>query len=33
MVISKKEDSCKTPGKQGPENSAPEPNKINAFTP
>jgi len=33
MVITNKEDSRKTPVKQGPENSAPEPNKINASTP
>ena len=33
MVTTKKEDSRKTPGKQGSENSAPEPNKINASTP
>ena len=32
MVTSKKEDSRKTPGHQGSENSAPEPNKINAST-
>ena len=33
MVTTNKEDSRKTPVKQGPENSAPEPNKINASTP
>ena len=32
MVISNKKHSRKTPGKQGPENSAPEPNRINAST-
>jgi hypothetical protein len=33
MVRANKEDSRKTPVKQGPENSAPEPNKISASTP
>jgi len=33
MVTSNKKDSCKTSGKQGPENRAPEPNRINASTP
>jgi hypothetical protein len=33
MVTNKKEDSLKTAGKQGPRESAPEPNKINASTP
>lgn len=33
MVISKKKHSGKTPGKQGSENTAREPNKINASTP
>src|SRR6204780_5798878 len=33
MVTDRKKDSRKTPGKQGPEGSAPEPNKINASTP
>jgi hypothetical protein len=33
MVTDKKKDSHKTPGKQGPEDSASEPNKINASTP
>ena len=33
MGTDRKKDSHKTPGKQGPENSAPEPNKINASTP
>ena len=33
MVTSKKEDSRKTPGKQGSGDSVPEPNKINASTP
>jgi len=33
MVTDRKKDSRKTPGKQGPEDGAPEPNKINASTP
>jgi hypothetical protein len=33
MVIDKKKHSRKTPGKQGSESTAPEPNKINASTP
>src|SRR5215475_8092041 len=33
MVINNKKNNRKTPAKQGPENSAPEPNKINAATP
>jgi Transposase DDE domain group 1 len=33
MVTDRKKDSRKTPGKQGPEGSAPEPHKINASTP
>ncbi len=33
MVTDRKKDSQKTPGKQGAEDSAPEPNKINASTP
>src|SRR5580704_12841671 len=33
MVTDRKKDSRKWPGKQGPEGSAPEPNKINASTP
>jgi hypothetical protein len=33
MVTDRKQDSCKTPGKQGPQDSEPEPNKINASTP
>ena len=33
MVTDKKKDSHKTPGKQGSEDGAPEPNKINASTP
>jgi DDE family transposase len=33
MVTDRKKDSYKTPGKQGVEDSAPEPNKINASTP
>src|SRR6266545_3916679 len=33
MVTDRKKDSHKTPGKQGPEDGAPEPNKINASTP
>lgn len=33
MVTNKKKDSPKTPVKQGPQDSAPEPNKINASTP
>ncbi len=33
MVTDRKQDSQKTPGKQGAEDSAPEPNKINASTP
>jgi hypothetical protein len=33
MVTDRKEDSRKTPGKQGPEGSVPEPNRINASTP
>ena len=33
MVTDRKKDSCKTPGKQGPQDSEPEPNKINASTP
>jgi len=33
MVTDKKKDSRKTPGKQGAEDSAPEPNKSNASTP
>lgn len=33
MVTDKKENSRKTPGKQGAEHGAPEPNKINASTP
>ena len=33
MVTDRKKDSYKTPGKQGAEDSAPEPNKINASTP
>ena len=33
MVTDKKKHSHKTPGKQGPEDTAPEPNKINASTP
>ncbi len=33
MVTDKKEDSPKTPGKQGSDDSAPEPNKINGSTP
>ena len=33
MVISNKKHSRKTPGKQGSESTAPEPNKINASTP
>src|ERR1700733_13775916 len=32
IVTDRKKDSRKTPGKQGPEGSAPEPNKINAST-
>jgi hypothetical protein len=33
MVTNRKKDSHKTPGKQGSEDSASEPNKINASTP
>ena len=33
MVTDKKKDSRNTPGKQGSDDSAPEPNKINASTP
>src|SRR5438132_4412369 len=33
MVTDRKKDSYKTLGKQGAEDSAPEPNKINASTP
>src|SRR5580698_9867897 len=33
MVTDRKKDSRKWPGKQGPESSVPEPNKINASTP
>src|ERR1035437_429723 len=33
MVTDKKKDSRKTPVKQGPQDAAPEPNKINASTP
>ena len=33
MVTDRKEDSGKTPGKQGDERNAPEPNKINGSTP
>jgi hypothetical protein len=33
MVTDRKKDSAKTPVKQGPEETAPEPNKINASTP
>src|ERR1700721_1104571 len=33
MVKDRKKDSRKWPGKQGPESSVPEPNKINASTP
>jgi hypothetical protein len=33
MVTDKKKDSRNTPGKQGSDDSAPEPNKINAATP
>src|SRR3989475_10844109 len=33
MVTDRKKDSYKTLGKQGPEDIAPEPNKINASTP
>jgi len=33
MVTDKKKDSHKTPAKQGPQDRAPEPNKINASTP
>ena len=33
MVTSNKQDTHETPAKQGPENRAPEPNKINASTP
>jgi len=33
MVTNRKKDSDKTPGKQGSEDGAPEPNKINASTP
>jgi Transposase DDE domain group 1 len=33
MVTDRKKDSRKTPGKQGAEHTAPEPNKINASTP
>ena len=33
MVTDKKKDRRKTPGKQGVEDAAPEPNKINASTP
>ena len=33
MVTDRKENSGKTPGKQGAERNAPEPNKINASTP
>ena len=33
MVTDRKEDSRKTPGKQGVEPTAPEPNKINSSTP
>jgi hypothetical protein len=33
MVTDRKKDSVKTPAKQGAEDSAPEPNKINAATP
>jgi hypothetical protein len=33
MVTSNKQDTHETPAKQGPENSAREPNKINASTP
>jgi len=33
MVTDKKENSRKTPGKQGAEHGTPEPNKINASTP
>jgi hypothetical protein len=33
MVTNRKEHNQKTPVKQGPEDIAPEPNKINASTP
>ena len=33
MVTDKKKDNCKKPEKQGSEDSASEPNKINASTP
>ena len=33
MVTDRKKDSVKPPGKQGPQDSEPEPNKINASTP
>ena len=33
MVTDRKQDSAKTPVKQGLEDTAPEPNKINASTP
>src|ERR1039457_6750802 len=33
MVTDREKDSRKTPVKQGPRDSAPEPNKINASTP
>jgi len=33
MVTDRNENSGKTPGKQGAERNAPEPNKINASTP
>jgi stalled ribosome alternative rescue factor ArfA len=33
MVTNRKKDSHKAPGKQGPQEIAPEPNKINASTP
>ena len=33
MVTDRENDSCKTPVKQGPQDCAPEPNKINASTP
>src|SRR6202165_2322790 len=33
MVTSRKKDSAQTPVKQGAEDAAPEPNKINASTP
>jgi hypothetical protein len=33
MVTDRKKDSAKTPGKQGAEEVAPEPNKIGVSTP